>query len=374
MSARKNMAGIRGARAVLGLLAAFLFVALAGCLSPKPAYAGDSGGAATGDEQVTINIKVVWEDPLNEGVTPPESVRVVVRSTEEFVTAPLIDDGSVKEAEADVSAATDWKASFTLPFWKEGGDGQNRVPANYYIEQEEFNWDKEGWYQTSYTKDNGWKRYEVSNQVLELDDPAADSVQGFTIHNTYFSGNRASFEFGVDWKDEGYEDQRPSSVTVRLLGNGVEVDSFTLSAENNWIGGCNPRVVDAEGNKIKYEFVEDEIEGYEISYSDNNGGQPNSPDGEAASYVCNIINTRKEPEPEPEPEPEAPKPEAPKPETPKPAPAPEPAKSATANPKVLVQTGDVTSAAIPVLMVVVAVSAIVAGVAKRMSMDAEDKH
>ena len=36
------------------------------------------------------------------------------------------------------------------------------------------------------------------------------------------------------WKDEGYEDKRPDTVTVRLLKNGKTVDTVVLSEENQW--------------------------------------------------------------------------------------------------------------------------------------------
>ena len=63
------------------------------------------------------------------------------------------------------------------------------------------------------------------------------------------------------WEDEGYEDQRPASITVDLLKDGEVFDSVELSAGNNWRYDWRGLAADAS-----YEILEQQVpENYSVS-------------------------------------------------------------------------------------------------------------
>lgn len=65
------------------------------------------------------------------------------------------------------------------------------------------------------------------------------------------------------WDDNDYEN-RPQSVTVSLLRNGVKVNEMVLSSQNNWQGTFeNLPIKDAAGNDYEYTVTEGEIIGYQ---------------------------------------------------------------------------------------------------------------
>lgn len=61
------------------------------------------------------------------------------------------------------------------------------------------------------------------------------------------------------WQDEGYEEERPRSVTAQLLKDGVVVDSVTLSAANGW--GYTWKGLDSRSQWL---VVEEETSGYTV--------------------------------------------------------------------------------------------------------------
>ena len=84
-----------------------------------------------------------------------------------------------------------------------------------------------------------------------------DASSGFTVTNT------KTIDIPVTKKWVG---DAASSATVRLLANGTEVDSLTLTANNNWTDSFEDVAqYDNDGNEIPYTLTEDSIDGYESS-------------------------------------------------------------------------------------------------------------
>lgn len=88
------------------------------------------------------------------------------------------------------------------------------------------------------------------------------------------------------WDDKGYEQNRPKSITVQLLRNGVVYDSVQLSSKNNW--KYTWRNLD---NSYRWTVVEKESASYQVtSYregstfwiinSSNKTAPPAKPDGQ----------------------------------------------------------------------------------------------
>jgi uncharacterized repeat protein (TIGR01451 family) len=72
------------------------------------------------------------------------------------------------------------------------------------------------------------------------------------------------------WVDNGPE-TRPASITVRLLANGVETQSVTVSEADGWAYSFEnlPRTTDA-GAAITYSVAEDAVPGYDTTYDGYN--------------------------------------------------------------------------------------------------------
>lgn len=86
----------------------------------------------------------------------------------------------------------------------------------------------------------------------------ADNVNG---------GQPETFDITIkkEWSDKGNEANRPETITVNLLKNGVNDGAVSLTADGGWETTINKPVNDAEGNPITYTVTEDPIENYEAT-------------------------------------------------------------------------------------------------------------
>lgn len=85
------------------------------------------------------------------------------------------------------------------------------------------------------------------------------------------------------WDDSGYQNQRPRSITVDLLRDGVVWDTVTLTERNSW-----RYVWDNLDNRYRWSIRERSYAGYSVSYgfegvtfivtNTYTGGNPNDPD------------------------------------------------------------------------------------------------
>ncbi len=65
------------------------------------------------------------------------------------------------------------------------------------------------------------------------------------------------------WEDEDNADGiRPESITIRLLANGVEVDSKTVTAADGWMWRFENLDIYSGPTTISYSITEDPVEGY----------------------------------------------------------------------------------------------------------------
>lgn len=90
-------------------------------------------------------------------------------------------------------------------------------------------------------RQNGWI-YDAQPAMVLL--PALDMEANDWLYDVAVSPKHDSRPEPVDdtltrkvlkvWKDEGHEAERPRTVTVQLLRDGVVYDTATLSARNNW--------------------------------------------------------------------------------------------------------------------------------------------
>ena len=116
---------------------------------------------------------------------------------------------------------------------------------------------------------NGQKiAYTVSEDPIEgYREPVIEgnAENGFTIINAY---HPETIDIPVTkvWNDgNDQDDSRPESITVRLLADGVEAASNTLTADDNWSYVFTSMNKYRNGKEIVYTLTEDSVENYTTS-------------------------------------------------------------------------------------------------------------
>jgi hypothetical protein len=72
------------------------------------------------------------------------------------------------------------------------------------------------------------------------------------------------------WNDVNDKDKlRPASVTVHVLANGEEIETFELNEENKWTATLEDLPVCEGGKEIKYTVTEDTVKSYTTVISGN---------------------------------------------------------------------------------------------------------
>ena len=91
---------------------------------------------------------------------------------------------------------------------------------------------------------------------------SGDVAQGYKITNTH-KVQKTSVAVAKEWKDSENQDGiRPTSITVRLKADGVEVAKKILDASNQWAEVFENLDQKANGKNITYTVEEDIVDGY----------------------------------------------------------------------------------------------------------------
>ena len=93
------------------------------------------------------------------------------------------------------------------------------------------------------------------------------TYDGFDITNTLIRQESKEFtelKGTKTWNDnDNVAGKRPTSITVHLIRNGVEVASKTVTAEDGWTYSFENQPVDTGyGTQFEYEIREDDVPGY----------------------------------------------------------------------------------------------------------------
>ena len=179
-------------------------------------------------EQISISVEKVWDDADNQDGKRPEDITAVLCIGENETDRTVV-----------LSEGNGWKAEFT---------GLDKYKAGEEID---------------YTvKETG-----LSAETAEAYDSVVtgDRTNGFVITNTHepelteVSGTKT-------WDDADNQDgKRPDEITVRLLANGQEIDSKTVTAADEWKYSFSDLPVYKEGavgEKVVYTITEDLVDGY----------------------------------------------------------------------------------------------------------------
>ena len=176
---------------------------------------------------VTINVNKNWQDNDNQDGKRAEKITVELYRNNE--NEPV--------ATATIDASTDWKYVFSkLPKYDE-----NKNEITYNIVEDEV-------------------------------DGYATEVNGYDITNTH-TPEKIAISGSKTWNDEENQDgKRPSSITVRLLADGTEVASKTVTETEGWAWSFENLDKYKDGTEIVYTIREDavtdyttEVKGYNIT-------------------------------------------------------------------------------------------------------------
>ncbi|MDO4806001.1 MAG: Cna B-type domain-containing protein [Coriobacteriales bacterium] len=210
-----------------------------------------SGSAASGFtitnthkiETVELRIGKHWVDDDNRDGKRPERITLQLRNGE---------DGPVVQSYS-VTTSQDWMGSFVLP------KNENGQAIVYTLDEEEV---------PGYTKKVEAPSYIMGHRYLQVTNTRVPQKTTVSVNKV--------------WNDANNQDnERPTSVTVRLLANGSPavknvtadgssqvVGPLTLSG-NDWSGQFTDLPVYSKGKEITYSVVEDAVELYTTSVTRN---------------------------------------------------------------------------------------------------------
>ena len=171
-------------------------------------------------EQTSIMVTKAWVDNNNQDGLRPESV-----------TVKLLADGADTGKTLILSAGNNWQGTFTnLDRY------QNGQEIAYSIAEVSVTG-----YETQIT---------------------GSSVTGYTITNTH-TPETVTLSGSKTWNDNNDQDgKRPSSITIRLYGNGELKDTMTVTTKDDWKWSFTNLPKYADGDAINYTITEDAVPGY----------------------------------------------------------------------------------------------------------------
>lgn len=176
----------------------------------------------------TVGVEGVktWDDANNQDGLRPASIQVQLLANGKPHGDPV-------EVKADEKGA--WKYSFVdLPKFAEG------------------------------------KQIVYSVAEVKVPEGYVSKADGMNLKNTHKPAT-VSVEGAKTWDDAKNQDgKRPESITIRLLKNGVEADSRTVTAAQKWAWSFTDLPKFDKGQEIVYTITEDAVSGYSAKMSGYN--------------------------------------------------------------------------------------------------------
>ena len=212
-----------------------------------------------------VSVSKKWIDADGNPITTPDVTSI---------TAKLFADGVDTGKTVDITAANNWKATFThLRQYNvvTASDGTTtKTPIEYSVEEVGVN----GEGQVTY----GGKKYQVTstsgkvNQNSPTDAVALEITNKLVQEKVSVSGKK----FWVD--DDNNDGKRPSSITVRLLADGVEVQNKTVTEDDNWEFIFTDLPKFKGSTEIVYTISEDAVADYSTSISNYDIANTHAPE------------------------------------------------------------------------------------------------
>ena len=209
-------------------------------------------------EVKTATVKKVWSDGNNQDGIRPASVQVVLTGSD-GKTYNVTLDGTPDTAPEGTTAGGYESAAWTATYVNLPKYAGTTTEVTYTASETTTS--------VITGKDGaGTYAYEVTGS----------EANGFTVTNTH-TPEEVEIVVEKEWVDNGPK-SRPESITIHLLtvtededGNVIETDtgkSLKLDSTGEWKGSFTKLPKFDNGEKINYKVSEDEVEGYEVSYSD----------------------------------------------------------------------------------------------------------
>ena len=212
-----------------------------------------------------VSVSKKWIDADGNPITTPDVTSI---------TAKLFADGVDTGKTVDITAANNWKATFThLRQYnvETASDGTTiKTPIEYSVEEVGVN----GEGQVTYSG----KKYQVTstsgkvNQNSPIDAVALEITNKLVQEKVSVSGKK----FWVD--DDNNDGKRPSSITVRLLADGVEVQNKTVTEDDNWEFTFTDLPKFKGSTEIVYTISEDAVADYSTSISNYDIANTHAPE------------------------------------------------------------------------------------------------
>ncbi|MBO7675758.1 MAG: Cna B-type domain-containing protein, partial [Atopobiaceae bacterium] len=175
-------------------------------------------------DTTSVTVHKVWDDANNQDGKRPQdvTVRLIAQADDE--------EGEHEAANVQLSDANKWTHTF------------EKVDADktYVLKEDAV----EGY--TTEVTGNQW--------------------EGFVVRNTY-KPQTTSVKAIKKWDDDDdAAHKRPDSVVVKLLANGAEKRTKTLTADDEWQYAFNELPAYEKGNRIAYDVTEEAVSDYKPSY------------------------------------------------------------------------------------------------------------
>ncbi len=183
-----------------------------------------------------INVQKLWKDNDDKDGKRPDSI-----------TVKLLKDGEETGDELTLSDDNNWQGSFTN---LDKYDGDREI--EYSVAEDEVSG-----YTTTIAPVEGTSTFVITN-----------TEKSATVD---VSGKKT-------WDDSDDKDgKRPDSITINLFADGEQVDSQTVTADDDWSWTFSDLAkYNDNGNVIDYTITEDAVDGYTATYYDDNYNVTNS--------------------------------------------------------------------------------------------------
>ena len=212
-----------------------------------------------------VSVEKKWLDADGNPIATPD-----VNS----ITVKLFADGVDTGKTLDVTAADNWKAKFThLRQYniETATDGTTtKTPIVYSVEEVGVNDDGQVTY-------NG-KKYQVTSTSGKVNKDSPTDTVALEITNKLLQEkvSISGKKFWVD--DEDNDGKRPTSITVRLLADGVEVQNKTVTKDTDWEFTFEDLPKFNGTTEIVYTISEDAVADYSTSISNYDIANTHAPE------------------------------------------------------------------------------------------------
>ena len=186
------------------------------------------------DTKINVSVQKVWDDSNNTAGFRPGSV-----------TVQLLANGAETDKTVTLNESNNWTATFGELNKESGGK-----PIEYTVKE--------------VLEGDAASKYTVAI--------TGDADTGFTITNKY-TPETVDINGSKTWDDDDNADgNRPASITINLLANGVKKDTKTVTEKEGWKWSFTDLPKYANGEEITYSITEDtvpnytsEVNGYDVT-------------------------------------------------------------------------------------------------------------